>query len=125
MGCGGWIYSWGRLMTSKQHQRKTLYPGINTRIIAPFLFVIIVIAGVGGFIMTRLVAGSIQERFANQLIDSAYAASNSIVDIERQQIATLRLMVFTEGVGDAIFTKDISSLDKWLRPVTANAQIDS
>jgi signal transduction histidine kinase len=100
------------------------YPGINARITGPFLLVILVIAGLGVYIVTHLVAGSIQERFNNQLIDSAKAASNSIVDIERQQLATLRLMVFTAGVADALAAHDVASLDLWLRPVAANAGVD-
>jgi signal transduction histidine kinase len=97
---------------------------VNTRIILPFLLAIIVIAGIGVFTVTRLVAGSVQERLHNQLLDSANAAGNSIVDIERQLLAVLRLMVFTEGVPSAIHTGDVVSLDTWLRPIAANARID-
>ncbi len=100
------------------------YPGINARITGPFLLVILVIAGLGVYIVTNLVAGSIQERFNNQLVDSATAASNSIADIERQQLATLRLMVFTSGVADALAAHDAANLDLWLRPVAANAGAD-
>jgi signal transduction histidine kinase len=100
------------------------YPGIRTRIIGPFLAVILLVAGIGVFTVTRLVAGSIQERFSNQLADSASAASNSIVEIERQQLSTLRLLVFTEGVPDALSSKDTSLLEQYLRPVVANAGID-
>src|SRR5206468_10879427 len=104
--------------------RRWPYPGIRARIIAPFLLVVILIAGIGVFTVTRLVAGSIQERFSNQLADSASAASNSIVEIERQQLSTLRLMVFTEGLPDALSKKDIASLEQYLRPVATNAGID-
>ncbi len=100
------------------------YPGIRTRIIGPFLLSIILIAGIGVFTVTRLVAGSIQERFSNQLADSASAASNSLSDIERQQLATLRLMVFTEGVPSALAKHDADSLEQWLRPIAANGRID-
>ena len=113
-----------RTKTTQSHQYRLPYPGINARITGPFLLVILVIAGLGVYIVTHLVAGSIQERFNNQLIDSATAASNSIVDIERQQLATLRLMVFTSGVADALAGKDSASLDLWLRPVAANAGVD-
>src|SRR5574340_1117169 len=47
--------------------RRVPYPGISARIIGPFLLVIILIAGIGVFTVTRLVAGSVQERFSNQL----------------------------------------------------------
>ncbi len=112
-----------RKQTQAQNHRLP-YPGINARITGPFLLVILVIAGLGVYIVTYLVAGSIQERFNNQLVDSATAASNSIVDIERQQLATLRLMVYTSGVGDALAARDTANLDLFLRPITANAGVD-
>jgi signal transduction histidine kinase len=102
-----------------------LYPGISTRVTGPFLLTILVVAAIGMFIVTYLVAGSIQERFKNQLLSSADAATNSIVDIERQQLATLRLMAFTKGVSDAIIAHDATQLDTWLRPIAANAGLDS
>jgi two-component system sensor histidine kinase VicK len=101
-----------------------LYPGINARITGPFLVVIALVAAVGVFIVTRLVAGSLQERFNNQLVDSAAAANSAIADIEREQLATLRLMVFTEGVPRAMVAADANQLDLWLRPIAANARID-
>jgi signal transduction histidine kinase len=97
---------------------------VNTRIVIPFLIAIIVVAGIGVFTVTRLVAGSVQERLHNQLLDSASAASNTVVEIEREILSVLRLMVFTDGVGVAVESRDLNSLDSWLRPIAANAQID-
>src|SRR5512145_3220750 len=90
--------------TPVKRRWETLYPNISTRITGPFLLMVIIIAAVGVYVVTYLVAGSIQERFNNQLLSSADAASSSIVDIERQQLATLRLMVFTQGVDKALET---------------------
>jgi signal transduction histidine kinase len=103
---------------------QVIYPGIRTRVTLPFLLVIIVVAGIGVYIVTRLVAGSIQERFANQLVESARAATNAIVDIERQQLATLRAMAFTDGVADALSGLDSATLETLLRPIAANADVD-
>jgi signal transduction histidine kinase len=97
---------------------------VNTRIIMPFLLAIIAIAGIGVYIVTQLVAGSIQERFTNQLLDSADSAANSIVDVEREQIGTLRLMAFTDGVADAVADGAADDLDTWLRPIAANNRLD-
>jgi len=104
---------------------RSLYPRISVRVTGPFLLAIIVVAALGSFTVTRLVAGSIQERFNNQMAASASAASNTIVDIERRQLATLRSIVFTEGVAEAIARRDTSSLDIWLRPIAANAAVDN
>jgi len=100
------------------------YPSVNTRIIVPFLLAIITIAAIGIFTVTRLVAGSIQERFTNQLVASANSAANSIVDIETEHLNTLRMMVFTEGVAQAILDNDVENLDTWLRPIAATRVAD-
>ncbi len=112
------------LKQSNNRSRRLPYPGINARIIAPFMLVILAIAAIGVFVVTQLVAGSIQERFNNQLVDSAQAASNTIVDIERQNLATLRLLVFTDGVPQAVREGNISDLYDWFLPITANADVD-
>ena len=100
------------------------YPNINARIVGPFLLTIVLVAGIGVYIVTRLVAGSLQERFSNQLLDSARAATNNITDIEREQLATLRSMVFTEGIPQAVEEQNTSQLETLLRPIATNAHID-
>ena len=108
----------------RQRLLRSIYPGINMRVTVPFLVIVAIIAGIGVFIVTRLVAGSLQERFNNQLLDSAHAASNSIGDIEREQLGVLRSMVFTEGVPAAIQSGDTAQLVEWLQPIAANARVD-
>jgi len=103
---------------------RRFYPSISARVTAPFLLATVVVAGIGVFIVTRLVAGSIQERLNNQLIDSAKAASNTVVEIERQHISILRAMVFTEGIDTAIQERDLEQIDRLLRPVTVNSAAD-
>jgi signal transduction histidine kinase/HAMP domain-containing protein len=108
----------------RQRVLHSIYPGINMRVTGPFLVIVAIIAGIGVFIVTRLVAGSLQERFNNQLLDSARAASNSIGDVEREQLGVLRSMVFTEGVSTAIQSGDTAQLVEWLEPIAANARVD-
>ncbi|MBZ0307517.1 MAG: HAMP domain-containing protein, partial [Anaerolineae bacterium] len=103
---------------------RRLYPGIGTRVTAPFLLATVVVAGIGVFIVTRLVAGSIQERLNNKLVDSANAATNTVVEVERQHISILRAMVFTEGIDTAIEERDLERIDRLLRPVTVNSAVD-
>ncbi|MEO8606483.1 MAG: ATP-binding protein [Chloroflexota bacterium] len=100
------------------------YPRISVRVTGPFLIAIIVVAALGSFTVTRLVAGSIQERFNNQMAASASAASNTITDVERRQLSVLRSIVFTEGVAAAVTANDTANLDLWLRPLVANAALD-
>lgn len=111
-------------LASRKRLTRLLYPNISTRITGPFLLAVAIVAGLGVFIVTRLVAGSLQERFSNQLLDSASAATSSIVDTEREQLATLRLMAFTEGMDGALATGDVARLEELIRPVATNAEVD-
>ena len=102
---------------------RRLYPNIRARITAPFLLAVIVIAAMGIFFATRLVAGNIQERLNNQLTTSAQAVASTIVDIERQQLAALRLMTFSEGIDQAVLDRDTATLQDILTPLAANDDI--
>lgn len=104
---------------------KWIYPSIRTRITFPFLVVTLIIAAIGAYFAANLVAGSVQERFKNQLADSARAAQSVTIDIERQQLSTLRLMVFTDGVGLAIADRNRGELLDLLEPIAQNAEVDS
>ncbi|MEQ8675555.1 MAG: ATP-binding protein [Aggregatilineales bacterium] len=101
-----------------------LYPRINARITLPFLLVIIVVAAIGTVVITSSVAGNIQERLANQLADSVQTAVNTVADIERQQLSTLRSMTFTEGVSDSILSGDASAIELLLLPIAANNRVN-
>jgi len=101
-----------------------LYPNIDVRITFPFLLVIVITALIAVYIVTRLTADTIQERLNNQLSDSAQIADDSIVLIEDNYLAALRLMVFTQGVDSAIINGDRAILEDSLRGIIANERLD-
>lgn len=102
-----------------------LFPGIQSRIVIPYVLIVLLIAGLGIFITTRLVASSLQERFTNQLVDSAAAASNQLVEIENNQLATLRLMAYTDGVARGVMERDAAVLRTLLLPIAANQGMEA
>ena len=111
-------------MVDQQQKQFALYPRIRTRLTIPFLAVVGITAMVGVYVVTQLVVGSVQERFSNHLKESAKAASNTVADIERLQLETLRQMAFTVGVNAALVDQDTNALETLLRPVVTNAGID-
>jgi two-component system, OmpR family, sensor histidine kinase VicK len=110
---------------AKSDGLRRYYPKVNTRITAPFLLITIIIAGLGVFIVTRLVATTIDERLSNQLLASAQAAENAMVALETEQLTALRSMVFTEGVPEAMIAGDSESLNELLAPIVVNSLIDT
>ena len=103
----------------------SLASSIRTKIVLPYAVLTLAVATVGTFVVTQLVAGSLEERFDNQLVDSGRVASDSVVRKEREHLKALRAMAFTEGVNDAVASKDIHTLKKLLVPVAVNHKVHS
>jgi signal transduction histidine kinase len=103
----------------------SLASSIRTKIVLPYAVLTLAVATVGTFVVTQLVAGSLEERFDNQLVDAGRVASDSVVRKEREHLKVLRAMAFTEGVNDAVVSKDIHTLNELLVPVAVNYKVHS
>jgi putative nucleotidyltransferase with HDIG domain len=106
--------------------RVLLYPArhIRWKIIGPYIVLTVLVAGVGTYIASRLVTGSLQERFENQLAEAARVASDAVVRRERQHLEVVRGVAFTEGVSDALAAHDSQKLETLVRPLAANNQAE-
>ncbi len=93
---------------------------IRWKIIAPYALLTIVLAAAGTFIATRLVAGSLEERFNNQLAEAARVASDSVVRRERQHLEVARAVSFTQGVPAATESGAETKLAALIEPLAAN-----
>lgn len=111
-GTVGWSPTW----------RERIF-GIQNRIILPFLTITVLVAIVGTYVVTRLVAGSLQERLTNQLIESSRVASDGVVRQERDYLEQSRLIALANGVDTAIEEEDIAFLQLLVESITLNAGI--
>jgi len=93
---------------------------LRAKLVVPYVLLTLAVAMIGMFIITRLVASTLRERFANQLLEASRVAADSIVRRERVHLENLRLMAFTQGVASAIGTLDAaavqSSFERLVRP---------
>lgn len=83
---------------------------VGTKIIIPYLILTLIIAGVGAFIVTSLVTGSLQERFGNQLVDAGRIVASGMVDYEEDRLTVLRHVANTEGVAESLQEGDHDQL---------------
>ena len=97
---------------------------IRFKIILPFALLTIMVAITGIYLSTRLIAGSLEERFTRQLLDAGVAAGKGLVQREELHLQALRSIAFTEGIEDAIFTGDWVRLQTLLFPLVANYGVD-
>lgn len=98
---------------------------LQSKLIIPYVILTLMMAAVGVYVVTHLVTSTIRERFVNQLYESARVASDSVVRVERDQLENLRLMVFTEGVAQALVEGDADGLEALLLPLALNNRLDS
>ena len=80
-----------------------LWPAkIRWKIVAPYVVLTLIVAAAGTFFATRLVTGSLADRFDNQLAEAARVASDAVVRRERQHLETVRAVSFTVGVSEVL-----------------------
>jgi len=98
--------------------------GLRSRIVIPFVAVTLLSAAVGLFVITRLVVGSAQERFFNQLNDASRVVADSLVQHEQLHLDTLRRYAFTADVAQAIVDNNRELLLARLGPLVVNDRVD-
>lgn len=99
--------------------------GIGAKIILPYFFLTLVIAGVGTFVLTNLVTSSFQDRINNQLIDSGRIVSEGVVQYEEERLQVLRTVAGTIGVADAVANNDRETLVGLVPQIIANSRADA
>ncbi|MCB0034453.1 MAG: HAMP domain-containing protein, partial [Anaerolineales bacterium] len=97
---------------------------VSSKIIFPYLLLTLIVAGVGAYVVTNLATSSLRERFDNQLLDAGRIVSESIVELEREQIRVHRTVTFTDGLGRALVERDIEELEEIIPPLALNNNVD-
>lgn len=75
---------------------------IRHKIILPYLFLALLLAAGVGYVITRIVFDSLEERYNNQLIESGKLAAEWMYREEERMLASLRLMANAGGMAEAV-----------------------
>jgi signal transduction histidine kinase len=105
-------------------QRVPVISSLRAKLIVPYVVLTLLIALIGVFIVTRLVAGSLQERFGNQLLEAGRVTADGIVRREREHLENLRLLAFMQGVPEAFLDRDDVALRRLFESLAINNKID-
>jgi HD-GYP domain-containing protein (c-di-GMP phosphodiesterase class II) len=97
---------------------------IRMKITIPYLFLALMIAMAGAYIVTQIVFDTIEERFTNQLLETGKIAAEWVVNEEDKLLETLRLVAHTNGTAEALGNKNAESLRDIAFPVLLNASVD-
>ncbi|MBK8430103.1 MAG: HAMP domain-containing protein [Chloroflexi bacterium] len=98
--------------------------GVRTKIILPYLLLTILIAGVGTYVVTQLVASNLQERFDNQLLDAGRIVASGMITAEEERLQLLRAISFTTGLVAAVQTADAPTTAALVEPLILNQPAD-
>src|SRR5437762_988045 len=90
------------VVMQKSPIHRMFFGTIRNKIILPFVVVTLIVAILGTYVVTRLVAASAQDRLTNQLLELSRATNDSVVNWEQRHLDTLRLTVFTVGIPEGI-----------------------
>src|SRR5215212_5031488 len=98
---------------------------IRFKVILPYLFLTLLIAVTGAYVVINLVSKSLEERLSNQLLEAGRVLSDSMVQQELIHVKTARLIAYTRGVGEAVDRGDIAQLTTLTKPATSSSSLES
>lgn len=95
---------------------------IRWKIILPYVFLTAVLAGVGSYLATQIVTGSLEERFDNQLAEAGRVTADSVVRTERAHLGVVRSVSFTQGLSTAVAEGDADAIRTLIEPIAVNTK---
>lgn len=98
---------------------------IRTKITLPYLFLAVLLAIGAGFLISKTVLDTLEERFKNQLAEVGQLSSELMVKEEDRLLESLRLLANSQGLPEAIVHHDPDELRTLAFGVAVNNQVDA
>ena len=97
---------------------------IRSKIILPYLILTLIVAAVGTYVVTSLVAGSLDERLTNHLLEAGRVVSDSLARQEISHLESARIVAFTQGLADALHEGDTEAVSGLARPAAVGLGLE-
>jgi signal transduction histidine kinase len=97
---------------------------IRAKIILPYLILTLIVAVVGTYVVTSLVASSLDERLTNQLLEAGRVVSDSLARRELAQLEAARVVAFTRGLAEALSSRDQATVTRLAQPAGAGLGVE-
>lgn len=98
---------------------------IRIKVIFPFFLLTLVVAIVGTYVVTRLVADSLEERLTNQLLEAGRVVSDGMARQEIKHLETARVVAYTRGLAEALSNGDAQTVGALAEPVAAGLDVEN
>jgi len=90
---------------------------IRGKIILPYLVLTMVVAAIGTYVVTSLVASSLDERLTNHLLEAGRVVSDTMARHELMHVRWAQKVASTRGFAQALAAGDRDSADALVRPL--------
>ncbi|HUX76314.1 MAG TPA: ATP-binding protein [Anaerolineae bacterium] len=108
-----------------QQLGRLLNLNIRNKIVLPYLILTLSVAIVGTYVVTRLVASSLDERLTNQLLEAGRVVSDSLARREMDHLESARAIAFTVGLAEALQAGDRDSVVALAQPAAVVRGVES
>ncbi len=98
---------------------------IRLKVILPYLILTLVVAVIGVYVVTRLVANTLSERLTNQLLEAGRAVSDNFSRQEGTHVDQARTVAFTQGLATALQNSDRESALALVKPLATGLGIQN
>jgi signal transduction histidine kinase len=98
---------------------------IRFKVILPYLLLTLIVAVTGAYVVTRLVANSLSERLANQLLEAGRVMSDTMARQEVRHLESARIVAYTRGLGEALEAGDVEQISDLAKPVAGGLNVES
>ena len=108
-----------------QRLRRFLAFNIRSKIVLPYLILTLTVAIIGTYVVTSLVAGSLDERLTNQLLEAGRVVSDSLARRELEHLESARAIGFTVGLAEALDAGDRDQVVALAQPAAIVREVES
>lgn len=98
---------------------------IRFKVILPYLLLTLIVAITGVYVVTKLVANSLNERLTNQLLEAGRVVSDGMARQELKHIDNGRIIAYTQGVAEGLRDGDSATLLNLVKPTAAGLGIEN
>ncbi|MFQ6099982.1 MAG: ATP-binding protein [Anaerolineae bacterium] len=97
---------------------------IRGKIVLPYLILTLIVAIIGTYVVTSLVASSLDERLTNQLLEAGRVVSDSLARQELTHLESARAVAFTTGLAEALQAGDRDSVSALAKPAAIVREVE-
>ena len=98
---------------------------IRFKVILPYLLLTLLVAVTGVYVVTKLVANTLNERLVNQLLEAGRVVSDQFARQEIKHVETARIIAYTTGLAEGMIADDRQEVALLALPVADGLGVEN